>query len=130
MSHDVNQASPHAGRQHAPLAASPWGQFLAPLVIFMLAGLLEPTPEKPFEFLDFKIEYAFYPWVYTAKVALTIAAMVYFSRVYRLFPWRISHLSVVVGAVGVVVWVVLTNLSLGHRLLELVGRPILAERSA
>jgi len=129
MSHDVNEASPHAGRQHEPLASSAWGQFLAPLVVFMLAGSLEPTPDKPFELPGFKIEYAFYPWVYTAKIALTIAAMAYFSRVYRLFPWRISRLSVVVGAAGVVVWVVLTNFGLEHSLPELLGRPILGQRS-
>ena len=129
MSHDVNEASPHAGRHREPLAPSPLG-FLAPLVVFMLAGLLEPTPGKPFEFLGFKIALAFYPWVYTAKIALTIAAMAYFSRVYRLFPWRISPLSVVVGAVGVVVWVVLTNLGLERPVLDLLRRPILGGRSA
>ena len=56
-------------------------------------------------------EYAHYPIVYTVKIALTIAAMLYVLPGYRQFPFRISLLAIVVGVVGVVLWIWLCQLA-------------------
>jgi membrane protease YdiL (CAAX protease family) len=131
------------------LSQLPWATFLLPLVVFMLVGSLEPTPpagppvgvtdlEMPSP-LDEQLEpqpyyppehtgllpeipYRFYPWIYTAKIVLTMVAMLAVWPGYRTFPWRVSPLSVVVGVVGVVFWIVLCHLQLEVRIVEPVDR--------
>ena len=52
-----------------------WVIFLAPFVVFMLGCTLEPTPEKPGgASIGLAIPYMYYPWLYAAKIALTLAA--------------------------------------------------------
>ncbi|MCX7425833.1 MAG: CAAX prenyl protease-related protein [Planctomycetia bacterium] len=84
----------------------PWLVFLLPFVVYMLVGSLEPTPDKPGGAdVGLAIAYADYPWVYTAKIVLTLAAMACVLPGYRQFPPRVSLLGILVGVVGVVVWV-------------------------
>ena len=64
------------------------------------------------------IPYAYYPWVYTLKILLTLAAMAFVWPGYRQFPWRISGLAVGVGVVGIFVWVGLCRLNLEQSLLK------------
>ncbi|TWU30067.1 CAAX prenyl protease-related protein [Bythopirellula polymerisocia] len=59
-----------------------------------------------------KIPYTYYPWVYSLKIALTAVAMVLVWPGYRTFPWQVTWLSVAVGVVGVVLWVLLCHLRL------------------
>lgn len=59
-----------------------------------------------------KISYAYYPWVYTLKISLTLVAMALVWPGYRTFPWRVSWISVAVGVVGVVLWIVLCHMRL------------------
>ena len=59
-----------------------------------------------------KINYRYYPHVYTAKIVLTLLAMCLVWPGYRSFPLRVSVLSVLVGVVGVVLWIVLCHLRL------------------
>lgn len=56
------------------------------------------------------INYSYYPHVYTAKIVLTLLAMALVWPGYRTFPFRVSGLSVVIGVVGVVIWIVLCHL--------------------
>lgn len=56
------------------------------------------------------LPYRYYPVVYTAKIVATIAAMALVWAGYRRYPFRISPLSVAVGILGIVVWVVLAQL--------------------
>ena len=56
-----------------------------------------------------------YPIVYTVKIALTIAAMLFVLPGYRQFPFRISPLAIVVGVVGVVLWIWLCHLQLEQK---------------
>jgi hypothetical protein len=66
-----------------------WLVFLLPFLVFMLIGALEPTPDEPGgKALGLAIPYAFYPWLYTIKIALTLAAVVFVLPGYREFPWR------------------------------------------
>jgi len=95
-----------------------WLTFLLPMAVFMLAGSLEPTPQKlGGQALGLAIPYQYYPWVYTAKIALCLAAIGFVLPGYREFPLRVSPLSVLVGVVGIVVWVGLCKLDLEQKLL-------------
>ena len=67
------------------------------------------------------IRYEHYPIIYTAKIALTIAAMWFVAPGYRQFRFRISPLAVVVGVVGVVLWIWICSLHLEPKLLGPLG---------
>ena len=102
---------------------NPWLVFLLPFFVYMLAGSLEPTPEVPGgEGIGLAIPYAYYPWVYTIKIALTMVAIMLVWPAYRQFPFKVSWLAVVVGVVGVVLWVGLVKLGLENYLWELIGK--------
>lgn len=125
-----------------------WATFLLPMLVYMLVGTLEPTPppvppaEASEEVLRDdspgqdsqpyfppeqtgllpEIPYRYYPLVYTVKIALTILAMILVSRGYLAFPWRVSWLSVTVGVIGVVAWIVLCQLQLEAKILGPIDR--------
>jgi uncharacterized protein len=83
-----------------------WVTFLLPFVVFMLAGSLEPTPEKlGGASIGLAIPYTYYPWVYAGKIVLTLAAIAAVWPGYRQFSPRPTPLAIIVGAVGGVLWV-------------------------
>lgn len=93
-----------------------WVTFLLPFLVFMLVGSLEPTPEKlGGQSIGLAIPYMYYPWVYAAKIALTLAAIAVVWPGYRKFPPRLSPLAIIVGAVGGVLWVGLCLPDCEHR---------------
>jgi len=124
------------------LSKWPWVTFLLPFIVFMVATSFEPTPqiaadeknvletssnERLEQFTDAEegffakdrgegllpaISYSYYPHVYTAKIALTLLAMLLVWPGYRTFPVRVSGLSLLVGVVGVVLWILLCDLRL------------------
>lgn len=101
------------------LQKNPWLVFLLPFVVFMLVGSLEPTPGAPGgKAIGLSIPYNWYPVVYTVKVALTLAAIGFVLPGYRQFPFRISLLSIVVGVVGIFIWVGLCRLDLEHAYIQ------------
>ena len=130
------------------LSRWPWVTFLLPLAVYMLVGTLEPTPpdappdstqevllddsggqEKKQPYFPTEqtgllpeIPYEYYPWIYTLKIALTIATMLAVARGYLAFPLRVNPLSVVVGVVGIVLWIALCQLRLEQRIIEPVDR--------
>jgi CAAX prenyl protease-like protein len=67
------------------------------------------------------LEYRHYPLVYTVKIALTIAAMLFVLPGYRQFPFHVSLLAVGVGIVGVVLWVGICSLALEPKILGPLG---------
>jgi len=88
----------------------------------MLVGTLEPTPDAlGGKMIGLAVPYTCYPAVYTLKILLTAAAVVFVLPGYRQFPLRISPLAVLVGVVGIVVWVGLCRLNLEQRLLVPLG---------
>ena len=94
--------------------SSPWVVYLLPLAVFLVVGSFEPLPpaadaEPKGGWLDLGIRYEHYPWVYSAKIALTVAAI---AAVWRWYPSlrSISPLAVVIGVFGVVVWIALAKL--------------------
>ena len=117
----------------------PWQTFLLPFFVYMILGSFEPGPPDPLteaqqaapahlraqleegQATMFGLKYKHYPLVYTAKIALTIAAMLYVLPGYREFPFRISLLAIAVGAIGVVLWIWLCSLHLEPKLLAPLG---------
>lgn len=98
---------------------NPWLVFLLPFVVFMLVGSLEPAPDVPGgKSIGLAIPYSHYPLVYTFKIALTLASVGFVLPGYRQFPFRVTFLAVVVGVVGVVVWIGLCRLDLEHAYLQ------------
>ena len=101
-----------------------WMVFLLPLCVYMLVGTLEPTPDQPGgRTLGLSIPYAGYPWLYAAKIALTVAAAAFVWPGYREFPLRLTGLAIVVGLIGGPLWIGLCWLDWEHRhLLPLLSR--------
>lgn len=99
----------------------------------MVIGSFEPGPPKPDVVLSngvtrpaanenwFGLEYKQYPVIYTVKIALTIAAILFVLPGYRQFPFHISLLSIVVGIVGIVLWIGICHLQLERKFLALLG---------
>jgi uncharacterized protein len=92
-----------------------WLTFLLPFLAFMLVGSLEPTPDAPGgKTIGLAIPYGAYPWVYAAKIALSLAAIVFVLPGYRKFPLRLSPLAVLIGALGGPLWIGLCWLNWEH----------------
>jgi CAAX prenyl protease-like protein len=120
----------------------------------MVAGSFEPSPptvyepppaadraERPTGTADqpptlieannwFGLRYRHYPIVYSVKIALTMGAMLLVLPGYRQFPFRVSPLAIVVGVVGVVLWIWLCQLQLEQKLFAAVGLEKLATAGA
>lgn len=125
----------------ALLARHRWITFLLPLAVYMLVNSLEPLPDQapgggkidPSALQQSipdqeegeswwpSVPYEYYPIIYTAKIILTLAAIIFILPGYREFPLRVSPLAVLVGMVGIVVWVGLCRLNLEQRLLVPLG---------
>jgi CAAX prenyl protease-like protein len=128
----------------------PWVPFLLPFIVYMVVGSFEPSPPTVYEAPPagnqgdlplgppdaapalieadnlFGLRYKHYPIVYTVKITLTIAAMLFVLPGYRQFPFRISPLAIVVGVVGVVLWIWLCQLHLEQKLFTAIGLESLA----
>ncbi len=94
-----------------------WMLYLLPFVVYMLAGSLEPTaPDKPGgTAIGLSIPYAYYPWLYAAKIALTVAAVALVWPGYGQFPRRVTLLAIVVGVAGGPLWILLCQLDFEHK---------------
>ena len=77
--------------------------FIAPLVVYLLIGALEPSPGEPTGGFS-------YPLAYAVKIAATVAVMAWLLPGYRKLPLRVHPLSVAWGVVGVVLWIALVRL--------------------
>jgi CAAX protease family protein len=111
----------------------PWLTFVLPFVVYMVLGTFEPGPPKPGITLPdgttraadnqnwFGLEYRHYPAAYTIKIALTLAAMAVVFPGYRQFPFHISPLAVIVGVVGVFLWIGICYLQIERALLTPLG---------
>jgi CAAX protease family protein len=123
------------GARRGLLQKHRWLTFVLPFAVFMAVGALEPKPDVSAEpdspvaaaadgdagASSSWIPYRCYPAVYTLKIVLTVAAILFVLPGYREFPLRLSPWSVAVGVVGVVVWVVICRLDLERTLLEPLG---------
>ena len=112
------------------LDRQPWIVFLAPMIVFMLLGALEPKPDdvkndKGAEegiWVALGIEYEHYPIVYTVKIGLTFLTVLAVSPGYRVFPPRVTWWSVLVGVVGGAVWIWLATEQYEAKALSAIGQ--------
>lgn len=147
---EVNQADPHGeidefahivnelpiyGAAELPpgwLRKWPWATFLLPFMIYMVCNALdaktvdtrdqtEVVAEEEVSASEENISPTAYPKTYTIKIALTLLAMIAVWKGYRTLPFHISPLSIVVGVVGVVLWILICDLHLEEKLCELIG---------
>ncbi len=115
--------SPTPEDQHSLLEKHRWLVFVLPMAVYMLIGSIEPSPSEPGgKMLGLAIPYSAYPLVYTAKIALTLVAIALVLPGYRQFRHTPGLLAVLVGAVGVVVWIGLWYLSNLMGLTQLLAR--------
>ncbi len=98
-----------------PLKQLPFLTFVLPFAVYMLLGVLEPTPSKPGGAFGISIGYEHYPIVYTVKIVATLAAMAVVLPGYRTFPFRLTWLGPAVGILGIVAWVGLCSMDLEPR---------------
>jgi membrane protease YdiL (CAAX protease family) len=81
----------------------------------MVMGSFDPAPEAAGgKAIGLAIPYSAYPWLYAAKIALTIAAVLFVWPGYRQFPLRLTPLAIVVGVVGGPLWIGLCALNWEH----------------
>lgn len=114
----ILEAEPLEPGEPPHFPAAPWLPYLLPIMVFMLSGSLEPTEEAP-NWLG--LTRADYPWVYALRLLATAAALAWSAPAWRRFPLRVSPLAVVVGVVGVVVWVGVCALGVEDRIVEALG---------
>jgi uncharacterized protein len=83
------------GADAAAESTSPylWLPYVLPLLVYMLSDYL------PLDGLSYALSYSL-------RVGLTLAACLVALPIYRQFPLRVSFLSVIVGMVGGLVWII------------------------
>jgi membrane protease YdiL (CAAX protease family) len=111
-------------RRSELLSEHPWLTFLLPFLVYSVAALFEPAPPHVTGHEAdnwFYMRYEHYPVVYTIKIVLTIAAMVFVLPGYWQFRIRVSPLAVVVGVVGIALWIGCSELGLEERFVEMIG---------
>jgi CAAX prenyl protease-like protein len=79
-----------------------WVGYLLPLLVFMLTGYLEPSREAV---AWHGLRFEHFPWVYAARIVLTLAAVAFVWPVFRELGWRVTPLAVLVGIVGGALWI-------------------------
>ncbi len=105
--------------------------FLAPLFVYLGLAGFEPRPPdpdelfwedtSPGEWFGIPHGYEHYPIYYTARIGLTVLTVWLVSPGFRYFPRKIGWLGMVVGAVGVVVWVGVCKLDLEQLIFVPIG---------
>jgi CAAX prenyl protease-like protein len=102
-----------------------WLIYVLPMAVYSLVGSLEPSPGAS-KTLGMEIPYAAYPVIYTVKIAITLAAMAFVLPGYRQFRRGPGLTALLVGGLGIVVWVGLWQFSnwmgLTPRLADLMGK--------
>jgi membrane protease YdiL (CAAX protease family) len=104
----------------AVLARHRWLPFVMPLAVYLVVGSLEPTSQSQpgGASIGLAIPYSAYPLVYTAKIALTLAAIALVFPTYIQFKPRVGIVAAAVGVVGGGVWIALCRLQLEQQLLQ------------
>jgi CAAX prenyl protease-like protein len=88
----------------------PWQTCVVPMVAFLALGLLEPTPSGGGIAGRLGIPYAAYPWVYAARLAVTLGLVAAAWPAIRAWLGRPSWWPPLLGVALVVPWVVLAAL--------------------
>lgn len=99
--------------------------YLAPMFVYLLLGSFEPAaPSRPGAEPKpgwFGLTYDHYPWIYTAKLALTVVVLGFCAPAWRQWPLRVSALGVGVGVVGAALWIGVCEFGAEGRLIDALG---------
>jgi hypothetical protein len=97
-----------------------WLPYVLPLAVFLLISAVEPSAGgEPSAWLP--IAAGQYPLVYSIKMAAVAVAVALVWPVYRRFPFRVTPLGLLVGAVGGALWIGLCKLDWEERALAALG---------
>ena len=110
--------------QSQPLVHKPTVAFVMPLVVFLLVVQWYPSFADKQQTATGVVSYETkqYMAMLVGQIVIATGLLVWFGRIYlRHFPFRVSPLAVVVGAVGIVVWVGLCHLEIESQLMEMIG---------
>lgn len=110
--------------QSQPLVHKPTLAFVMPLVMFLVIVQWYPSFADKQQTATGVVSYATkqYMAMLVGQIVIATGLLIWFRRIYlRHFPFKISPLAVVVGAVGIVVWVGLCHLEIESRLMEMIG---------
>ena len=111
----ANEPNQNTNGWAALLQRHRWLVFLLPFLVLMILSTLEPTPSEPGgKAIGLAIPYTFYPWLYTIKIAATLAAVAFVLPGYRQFPPRVTLLGIVVGVIGGPLWIGICSLQVEH----------------
>jgi len=112
MAPTESSSSPTPAHPRSLLERHRWLVFVLPMAVYTLIGSVEPSPTASGgQVPALAIPYSAYPLIYTAKIALTLAAMILVLPGYRQFRRPPGLLALLVGAAGILVWVGLWQLS-------------------
>jgi len=98
-------------RRQQWFAQYPWLIYVFPLLVFMVVGMLEPSPPADAgatageSTSGWSLPFSAYPILYTLKTVLTLAAIAFVWPDYGQFPLRVSPWAFVVGVIGIVLWI-------------------------
>ena len=120
-----------SGEVNSLVRQYPWAVFIVPFMVFMLLASFEPQRvqmvsgpavdqteqqlEMGWKWFGRIVGGTVYPIVYSVRLLLTLAVMLLLYQGYRQFPLKISPWSIVVGVVGIVVWVGLCKWNLEQK---------------
>jgi CAAX prenyl protease-like protein len=129
-SSETGMVRPSADGRPPLLQRQPWLVFLFPFIVFIVVTGLEPTrSEAGGADIGLAIPYEAYPWVYTAKIVLTVIAVAVVVPGYRPFPLRVHPLAPAVGVLGAFLWVGLCKLGVEEHVWATVGWESVDSRS-
>ena len=103
-----------------------WVVFLGPIAAFMIVGTILPRLFLGVDASDTPVSKAPHValWVAIARVVAMLLVIGWaMPRLLKAFPLRVSGLSIAVGLVGGVIWIVLCRLNYEASLLEFIGKP-------
>ena len=102
---------------HATLA------FILPLIVFLVIGSFYPDfSDSAANGAGVSVEARNYVVMIGVQVLIAAGLLTYFRKVYlRHFPLKFSWLSVIVGVVGIVIWIALCEVQLEKQLFTLLG---------
>lgn len=112
--------------QPAPSASTgalhqwPWLPYVLPLFVFLGVTTLEPSQGSTAT-AAWLGGVPLYPAVYVLKIALVLLAVALAWPVFRTYPLRVGGLSLVIGALGGVLWIALAQRGWEVQLLDALG---------
>ncbi|MEK6237983.1 MAG: CAAX prenyl protease-related protein [Planctomycetales bacterium] len=129
---ESNNAQPetNASRWTRLLDRWPWLPFFLPLIVYFAVHSFVPKPPNPEAGPSWWVGFAYehYPIIYTIKIALTLASVIFVWPGIRRFEFRVRPEAFLVGILGIFVWVGLCSLRLEQTIFDKLGLGFLIDK--